>query len=188
MILKTLPPAQLTECCTDSNLLDVRTLLEHHHCKLALPHLHMPLDQIDPESLTQTNPQLGREKTLYLLCRSGKRAEKAALKLRTAGLHNLCVIAGGLEACEQAGQAVVKTVPTASGPISLERQVRIAAGGFIIIGSLAALLWNTQFAALPLFVGCGLVFAGVTNRCGLALLLTKMPWNKIPPQRSERTS
>lgn len=187
MTLKTLSPAQVTECHTHGLLLDVRTALEHHHCKLTQPHLHLPLDQLDPDHLAQTDPQLGREKTLYLLCRSGKRAEKAALKLHAAGLHNLCVIAGGLEACEQAGLTVVKTAPAGSGPISLERQVRIAAGSFIVLGSLAALVWNTQFVALPLFVGCGLVFAGITNRCGLALLLAKMPWNKIPPQRSERT-
>jgi len=31
---------------------------------------------------------------------------------------------------------------------------------------------------LPGFVGCGLVFAGVTDTCGMAMMLAKMPWNR----------
>jgi len=37
---------------------------------------------------------------------------------------------------------------------------------------------NKLFAIIPLAVGCGLLFAGLTGICGLALLLAKMPWNK----------
>jgi hypothetical protein len=32
--------------------------------------------------------------------------------------------------------------------------------------------------ALPAIVGAGLVFAGVSNTCGMGMLLAKMPWNQ----------
>jgi hypothetical protein len=41
-----------------------------------------------------------------------------------------------------------------------------------------ALLVNPRFALIPLIIGCGLLFAGLTGFCGLAVLLAKMPWNK----------
>jgi hypothetical protein len=42
------------------------------------------------------------------------------------------------------------------------------------------LAWQVHpaFIALSAFVGAGLVFAGVTDFCGMGLLLAKMPWNK----------
>ena len=67
----------------------------------------------------------------------------------------------------------------AKGPISLERQVRIAAGLFAATGASLGLLVSPAFTIIPLFVGCGLIFAGVTDRCGMALVLTKEPWNKM---------
>jgi hypothetical protein len=35
------------------------------------------------------------------------------------------------------------------------------------------------FVFLSAFVGAGLVFAGVTDTCGLGLLLAKAPWNRV---------
>jgi predicted branched-subunit amino acid permease len=34
---------------------------------------------------------------------------------------------------------------------------------------------------LSAFVGAGLVFAGVSGFCGMALLLARAPWNRISP-------
>ena len=34
------------------------------------------------------------------------------------------------------------------------------------------------FLVVPGFVGCGLIVAGVTDWCGMGLLLAKMPWNR----------
>ncbi len=50
---------------------------------------------------------------------------------------------------------------------------------FVAMGAALGLFINPLFAAIPLFVGCGLIFAGVTDRCGMALVLTKAPWHKI---------
>jgi uncharacterized membrane protein HdeD (DUF308 family) len=62
--------------------------------------------------------------------------------------------------------------------ISLERQVRIAAGALILIGVLLTFFIHSNFLIIPTFIGAGLLFAGLTNSCTMGLLLAKMPWNK----------
>ena len=64
-----------------------------------------------------------------------------------------------------------------AGHMSLERQVRIAAGTLVLIGVALGFV-HPAFFALAAFVGAGLTFAGITDRCGMALILAKMPWNK----------
>jgi rhodanese-related sulfurtransferase len=62
--------------------------------------------------------------------------------------------------------------------ISLERQVRIAAGSLVLIGVLLGWFVHRGFYGLAAFVGAGLVFAGITDFCGMGLLLAKLPWNR----------
>ena len=45
-------------------------------------------------------------------------------------------------------------------------------------GPEAPVNWHTIGAGLAGFIGCGLVFAGITDTCGMAMLLAKMPWNQ----------
>ena len=66
----------------------------------------------------------------------------------------------------------------ASRVLPLMRQVQITVGFLSAVGAALALTVNPRFALIPLVVGCGLLFAGLTGFCGLALLLAKMPWNK----------
>ena len=61
--------------------------------------------------------------------------------------------------------------------MSLERQVRIGAGSLVLLGVILGLLVNPYFIALSGFVGAGLIFAGLTDWCGMGLLLAKAPWN-----------
>ena len=62
--------------------------------------------------------------------------------------------------------------------MSLERQVRIAAGLLAATGGWLALFVNPLFAAIPAFVGTGLVFAGVTDTCAMGMLIAKLPYNR----------
>ncbi len=173
---------RLTHIPGDGVVLDVRTAMEHDACRLCLPHQHVPLDQLDASRYLRDH-SYGIDTPLYLLCRGGARARQAAEKFAAAGCQNVHVITGGLEACRTLGQAVEGHAAQASGPqmcgpITLERQVRIVAGTLVALGSGLALIWTPGFAVLPLLVGGGLIFAGVTDRCGMALLLTKAPWNR----------
>ena len=63
--------------------------------------------------------------------------------------------------------------------ISLERQVRIAAGLLVLVAVTLGWLVHPAFLGLAAFVGAGLVFAGVTDTCGMGLLLARMPWNRV---------
>jgi hypothetical protein len=63
--------------------------------------------------------------------------------------------------------------------ISLERQVRIAAGSLVVVGVLLGWLVHPILLGLAAFVGAGLVFAGITDTCGMGMLLARMPWNQM---------
>jgi len=109
-----------------------------------------------------------------LLCRTGARAEEARRALERLGIGGLTVIAGGLEALRAAG-----FVPERGrARLSLERQVRIAAGSLALAGAALGFAVHPLFHALPGFIGAGLVFAGVTDWCGMGLVLARMPWNR----------
>ncbi len=71
--------------------------------------------------------------------------------------------------------ANLPTVKGASKVWSLERQVRFAAGSLVVLGVVLSLLLHQYFIALSAFVGAGLVFAAVTDTCGMAMMLAKMP-------------
>ena len=64
--------------------------------------------------------------------------------------------------------------------MSLERQVRVAAGSLVLLGVALAALVHPGFVGLAAFVGAGLLFAGLTDTCGMGLLLARMPWNRAP--------
>jgi len=128
--------------------------------------------------LTELNPARVRElaqgqSACVVICRSGGRARQAAEKLAASGLTGLTIMTGGMQAWESEGLPVNRGQKT----ISLERQVRIAAGSLVFIGSALGYLVNPAWIALSAFVGAGLVFAGVTDTCGLAMVIARMPWN-----------
>ena len=121
---------------------------------------------------------LAKDQPVYLLCRSGARAAKAVEKLARAGFASGVVVTGGTLAWQEAGLPVERgTVKV----ISLERQVRIAAGSLVVIGVVLAKLVNPWFIGLSACVGAGLVFAGITDFCGMGLLLARLPWNSRKP-------
>ena len=68
--------------------------------------------------------------------------------------------------------------------MSLERQVRIAAGTLVVLGTVLGLTVHPGFIGLSAFVGAGLIFAGVTDTCGMGLLLARMPWNRCNEEPS----
>ena len=111
-------------------------------------------------------------------------ATKAVEKFRAAGFTNAISVEGGTTAWEKVGLPVVRG---ATRVISLERQVRIAAGSLVLLGVLLGWLVHPTFFALSAFVGAGLVFAGITDWCGMGMLLAKMPWNQCCYDNQEGT-
>lgn len=132
--------------------------------------VNVPLDTVDPAKLADH-----RGKSLVLVCQSGIRARTAASRLSDAGFQPLFVLEGGTQAWAAAGNPVERS---GGGAISIERQVRIGAGSLVLAGVVLGVFVNPLFLGLSAFVGAGLVFAGVTDWCGMGLLLARAPWNR----------
>jgi hypothetical protein len=84
------------------------------------------------------------------------------------------VLDGGIKAWLAAGYPVRRI----RARVSLERQVRMAAGAIVAAGSIAALTVSPLWALMPALVGSGLVFSGVTDTCGMGMLLARLPYNR----------
>ena len=152
-------------------LIDVRTPAEFQEIHVDGAQ-NIPLDRLQPQSLAK---EFGccEGRPLYIVCRSGSRGRQACEKFLAAGVLNVINVEGGTVACEAAGVPVVR----GRKAISLERQVRIVAGLLVLVGALLSFV-HPYWAGLAAFVGAGLVFAGVTDTCGMAIMLGRMPWNQ----------
>jgi rhodanese-related sulfurtransferase len=152
-------------------LIDVRTPAEFRELHVSFAR-NVPLDQLDARQLAVS--QNGRKnKPLYLICQSGSRGQKTCDKLAAAGIEAVNV-EGGTLAWAAAGLNVVRGKKT----ISLERQVRIAAGSLVLLGCVLGYFVHPLGYGLAAFIGAGLIFAGVTDTCGMGMLLAWMPWNQ----------
>ena len=162
-------------------LIDVRTPAEFREIHAAIAR-NLPLDRLDPQAIA-AGRNGSADRPLYVICRSGKRADQACQQLEKAGL-NVVNVEGGTLAWDQAGLPVVRGKKT----ISLERQVRIAAGSLVLLGVALGFLVHPVFFGLSAFVGAGLVFAGITDTCGMGMLLARMPWNQVKEEASAAAS
>jgi rhodanese-related sulfurtransferase len=153
------------------DLLDVRTPPEYANAHVPGARL-MPLNELDVEAvLSQHDP--GRP--IYVLCQAGTRAAKAIEQFQRAGCDDCVLVEGGTQAWIDADLPVHRG---ARSVLPLMRQVQIVVGFLSGVSSILALAVNPWFAVLPLLLGCGLLFAGLTGNCGLAMVLARMPWNR----------
>lgn len=171
-VIKPYELAELSKNGKKIDLIDVRTPVEFREVHVEIAR-NIPLDQLDPAALMQARNGSANE-PLYLICRSGSRGQQACEKLLKAGFTNVVNIEGGTIACVEAGLPVVR----GKAAISLERQVRIAAGSLVLLGAVLGWLVHPAFIGLSAFIGAGLLFAGITNTCGMGMLLARMPWNQ----------
>jgi rhodanese-related sulfurtransferase len=180
MSITTISPQQLADLCKIGkiDLIDVRTPVEYRELHVAQAR-NVPLDRLDPAAVMQTRDG-DQDETVYLICRSGSRGRQACEKFLAAGITNIINVEGGTLAWAECGLPVVR----GKKAISLERQVRIAAGSLVLLGALLGWLVHPVFIALAAFVGAGLVFAGTTDTCGMGLLLARMPWNQVKEDAS----
>lgn len=129
-----------------------------------------PVSEIDANSVSEfvRDQKLAPNQTLVLLCARGIRAQQAADKLKGLVPNPILVVEGGHAALAALGKK----------SISIERQVRMVMGSLVLLGLIGSTLWHPYWLGLTLFVGCALVFSGITDWCGMAKVLVKMPWNK----------
>ena len=152
-------------------LIDVREPFERAAAFIPGSHAH-PLSRFDARALRLEYP----DQTLIFSCKSGSRSADAAQRfLKATGEAGTHQMTGGIEAWQSAGLPVERS---ANAPkLDVMRQVQIIAGGLVLLGVLGSLI-HPAFIGLSVFVGAGLVFAGVSGWCGMAKLLGHLPWNR----------
>ncbi len=156
----------------------VRTLDVRSVAEFATGHVpgavNIPMEQV--ESRMADLPQ----GPLVLICEGGSRAEIVAGWL--GGGRDVTVLEGGTRAWRNASYPLIACTPCRW---TLERQVRLIAGLVVLLGTVFSILINAKWVYLALLVGAGLTFAGLTNICGMAIVLAKMPWNSAMKSKVE---
>lgn len=168
MAIKTISPAEARRLIdSGASLIDIRAPDEHARERIAGA-LNVPLDRLSADAASGG--------VLIFHCRSGMRTAQAAPSLAAAADGRDCyILEGGITGWGNAGLPVERP---RGAPIEMQRQVMIAAGSLVLIGTLLSLLVSPLWIALAIFVGAGLTFAGISGFCGMARLLALMPWNR----------
>ncbi len=156
-------------------LIDVRGAAEYarEHIDGAV---NVPLDKLAAQSLPAVD-------TLVFHCQSGMRtAQNAATLKQAAQGKSAYILDRGIQGWKAGG---FDTVVNRSQPLDLMRQVQIGAGSLALLGALGGWLVSPWLYLLCGMVGVGLLLAGLTGFCGMARLLTLMPWNKSLRQQAK---
>lgn len=131
----------------------------------------VPLDQLEEHLAEFKNKQV-----IYIHCRSGARGRKAIDVLHARNITaKLINVEGGILAWEEAKLPVNKLE---TKKLPLMRQILLTAGALVLTCNMLGFFINPKFFIGSTLIGAGLTFSGITGWCGLALLLSKMPWNK----------
>ncbi len=178
-------PATLEQWLREGSgvLVDVREDVEHAEERIDGA-TSFPLSRFNAEALRE---RLAGQRVVFH-CRSGKRSNDAARRYAQTlapgtPVHHL---AGGIEAWKAAGKPTVK--PQGRRVLPLMRQVQVVAGSLVVVGVLLGVLISPWLLIIAGFVGAGLVFAGLSGWCGMAMLLAKMPWNRVRPAPGDGAS
>ena len=173
-----LDPATLRRWQTEDRenvmLVDVREDFEHAVTHIAESHLHA-LSGFDPQRLRAE--QAGRRIVFY--CRTGRRSSEAATRFGhcTDGNETTYHLAGGIEAWTAVGLPTERSLK--APPLDIMRQVQLIVGFLVVVGTVLGALVSPWFLLVSGFVGAGLFVAGATGSCALAMMLARMPWNRV---------
>jgi rhodanese-related sulfurtransferase len=130
---------------------------------------NIPLGRVSQQTLSAL-----KDKQIVFHCQSGVRSSKAcdeALKCLDSDILNL---AGGISEWKKAGGEIKKQ----GCRFSIMQQVQIMVGSMVLLGILLSQSHVEEWIYLSGFFGAGLLFAGLTGWCGMAKLLSAIPWNK----------
>lgn len=173
-LIKTSTPSQMVGSLNAGNIqvIDVRTPVECTSEKIGCA-INIPLDELEKRL-----SEIDKSKATVLICRSGKRAAQAASLLKPHG-YQTCILEGGMMNWLAQGLTTESQLKPGQKVLPLDRQVQLTIGLLLLASVSAGFLVNHWFFLLPAFIGAGLTFAGLTGTCGLAIALSKAPWNKL---------
>lgn len=172
----TLAPTDVNRQLAEGNgqapaLVDVRSPAEFETVHIPGSH-NIPLDRLEEAAATLA----AGSRDVVVVCQSGQRSQQAQRQLAGAGADGVHVLDGGLQAWQEAGGQVVR----GKQKWGLERQVRLAAGSLVLAGVVGSVAWDDSLKYLSGAVGAGLVVAALTNTCGMAHVLARLPYNRGP--------
>ncbi|MCK1795752.1 rhodanese-like domain-containing protein [Streptomyces sp. XM4193] len=170
--------AELASSTADTTVLDVRTPAEYASGHIPGSY-SVPLARLDDAvpALSELQSTAG---SLVVACATGARSADAVGRLAAAGITAVSLTGGTVE-WARTGEELVRSEGAAARPgWAMDRQVRLAAGSLVVLGLLLDfLLPGARY--LSLAVGGGLVFSALTNTCGMAVLLSRLPYNRTSP-------
>jgi rhodanese-related sulfurtransferase len=150
-------------------LIDVRTPAEYETAHVP-GSLNVPLPLVQEHAEALADALNG---PVVLVCQAGSRARTAHDALAAAGVEQLAVLDGGMNAHTAGGHQVRR----GRQRWALERQVRLVAGG-IVAGSVLASLRFPKARFLAGGIGTGLTVAAVTDSCAMGAALSALPYNR----------
>ncbi|MFO0862030.1 MAG: rhodanese-like domain-containing protein [Phycisphaerales bacterium] len=150
-------------------LIDVREPDERKQRRIT-GSISMPLGVFDPASISA---RPGAFPIFH--CRAGGRSQKALERFLAASTLPAAHMKGGIDAWRAAGLPVVEQ-PGFS--LTAMQQTQILMGAIVLIGIALGVLWTPWALGLSAFIGCGMIFAGITGNCAMANVLATMPWNR----------
>ncbi|AWI27444.1 DUF2892 domain-containing protein [Streptomyces sp. ICN441] len=137
--------------------------------------LNVPLDRIR-RALPDIRHAAARGDVL-VVCASGARSENACRILAENGVAT-ATLSGGTAAWAAGGNELRRPEGTPRATWSMERQVRFTAGTVVLLGLLLGLLVHPAFQILSAAIAGGLVFSALTDTCGMAAMLARLPHNR----------
>ena len=156
-------------------VIDVRSPAEFETAHIAGSY-NVPLNLLG-EHATQLAARLDRQ--VVLVCQSGARAGQAQQRLAGVGAEQVHVLDGGIGAYAAAGGEVVH----GRARWAMERQVRLVAGSLVVLGAALGLRFRPA-GLLAGGVGAGLTVSALTDTCTMARLLSALPYNRGPRDRT----
>lgn len=131
--------------------------------------INIPLQHFNDEKIKDLDTDI-----IIINCKSGMRSCNACEKLTDTFGKTIYSLEGGFIAWKNYGGAIQST----GCKYSIMQQVMMIAGGIVVFASLMVLVSSSNWVWLAGLIGAGLFFAGITGYCGMAKLLSYMPWNK----------
>ncbi|KAF4405852.1 MULTISPECIES: rhodanese-like domain-containing protein [Streptomyces] len=153
-------------------VIDVRTPGEYASGHVPGAH-NVPLDRLDAAlPALRTAAERG---DLLVVCASGARSARACVSLAEHGI-TAATLSGGTAAWSEQGHDVHRS---GGGRTvwAMERQVRLTAGSVVLVGLAAGRRWPAA-RLLSAGIAGGLVFSALTDTCGMARVLAKLPHNR----------
>ncbi|MEV5959748.1 rhodanese-like domain-containing protein [Streptomyces sp. NPDC051987] len=169
-----LTPDDVLDRLAELTVVDVRTPGEYASGHVPGAH-NIPLDALR-RALPALRAATGE---LLLVCASGARAENARAILAEHGVP-AAVLTGGTNGWAGRGHALHRPRGASRPAWAMERQVRFTAGTVVLAG-LALGQFRPGWLLLSAGVAGGLVFSALTDTCGMAAVLSRLPHNRPRP-------